>query len=201
MTGILGDARGGFPKGSLPYLDPHLLTPVTPWDKDELGKCAAVSVLFIPPASSCSSYSRLVLTVRSVDVGTHKGQIAFAGGRADIGDVSPLHTARRELFEEVGLSEFAIQCFGILPAIAALDGSRIVPVLMSADVDESHFKLNMDEVADLIFVPWNLLTSENNKRFSFNLFGNRRESDQFVYKKHCIWGLTARIIADLQLSG
>jgi 8-oxo-dGTP pyrophosphatase MutT (NUDIX family) len=190
----------GFPKGSLPKITSELRDASIPWEKHLRAKGAAVSVLFIPPQSSQSEISRLVLTVRSVQVRRHKGQIAFAGGKIDDSDISPGDTAIRELWEEIGVAPEAVQLWGALPAIAALDGSPIVPVLMTAAIDDDGFCLCDDEVAELILLPWTHLTNSVNRRFRFNLFGNWRESDQFIYQHHVIWGLTAKIIAELQLS-
>jgi 8-oxo-dGTP pyrophosphatase MutT (NUDIX family) len=46
----------------------------------------------------------LTLIQRPVYDGVHSGQMAFPGGKKDEGDESLLHTALRELNEEVGLS-------------------------------------------------------------------------------------------------
>lgn len=45
----------------------------------------------------------LTLIQRPVYNGVHSGQMAFPGGKKDDGDESLLHTALRELHEEVGL--------------------------------------------------------------------------------------------------
>ena len=45
----------------------------------------------------------LVLTKRADHLRTHKGQIAFPGGRVDVGDVDVFGTALRECHEEIGI--------------------------------------------------------------------------------------------------
>ena len=114
-------------------------------------------------------------------------------------DFSPHDTVLRELQEEIGIPAEQVQVFGALPAINALDGSVIIPILMAAAITEDAFRLCDDEVAGLILIPWRNMTAAHNRRFRFNMFGNWRESDRFDYQKHVIWGLTAKIIADLDM--
>jgi 8-oxo-dGTP pyrophosphatase MutT (NUDIX family) len=189
----------GFPQGSLPKISSELRDAAQPWERGVRASGAAVSVLFIPPHPSQPESSRIVLTVRSVQVRSHKGQIAFAGGRIDDQDSSPQDTALRELWEEIGVSRDAVQLFGALPTITGLEGFPIVPVLMAASLNDNEFKLCEREVADVITIPWTRLINSANNRIRFNLFGNWRESDRFDYQNHVIWGLTAKIIANLHL--
>jgi coenzyme A diphosphatase NUDT7 len=46
---------------------------------------------------------RVVLTLRSPTLRTHPGQVALPGGRADFLEETPMATARREAWEEIGL--------------------------------------------------------------------------------------------------
>ena len=45
----------------------------------------------------------ILLTNRSVHLEDHAGQVSFPGGRIDSSDISPVDTATRESYEEVGI--------------------------------------------------------------------------------------------------
>jgi 8-oxo-dGTP pyrophosphatase MutT (NUDIX family) len=59
----------------------------------------------------------LVLTQRGEDLPTHKGQIAFPGGRVDVGDKDIFHTALRESEEEIGIAPAQVKILGRLDGL------------------------------------------------------------------------------------
>ena len=179
---------GTFPTFSAPILEK------TPWPLQSSAEgSSAVAFLFIPPVEK-QGYSRLVLTKRSLSVGTHKGQIGFAGGRYDAGDLSPADTAKREVEEEIGIDRGKLQAHGVLETHKSLGGSNVVPVIMTANVSEKDFLLNKKEVDRLFLLPWNYFSEEKASLFSFNMFGIWRHSYLFDGAEAQVWGLTARII-------
>ena len=89
-------------KGKMPGFAGHVSTASTYWTgKERREKAAAVAVIFIPPKDSSSQY-QIIFTKRSLEVGSHKGQIGFPGGLCEMEDRSPEETALRETFEEIG---------------------------------------------------------------------------------------------------
>ena len=168
------------------------------WSPYETGRRAAVAMLFVPPADG-DDQARIVLTRRSTRVSSHKGQIGFAGGRAESDDAGPAATALREVEEEIGLSPDQVKVHGTLPSILALDGSPVVPVVATANVDVSEFTLAQTEVDSLILEPWKRLHFDHAQCFEFNLLGTWRKSYLFDLPENPVWGLTALIIYNAKL--
>ena len=56
----------------------------------------------------------LVLTKRADHLSTHKGQIAFPGGRVDPSDADVIETALRECYEEIGIGPECVRILGRL---------------------------------------------------------------------------------------
>lgn len=73
--------------------------------------------------------ARVLLTRRSVQLRTHRGQVSFPGGRIEEGETA-VQAALREAFEEVGLDPDAARPFARLPeARAFATGAPITPVV------------------------------------------------------------------------
>jgi 8-oxo-dGTP pyrophosphatase MutT (NUDIX family) len=85
---------------------------------DEVDSLIAVtrrdSAVLVPVFRDADGELRLVLVVRG-EHGVHGGQLGLPGGRAEVGDRSPLDTALREAEEEIGLRR------GEVDVVAALD--------------------------------------------------------------------------------
>ena len=87
---------------------------------------AAVMVLFANSERGLS----VLLTRRSEDVETHKGQMAFPGGSCDPEDERSLETtALRETEEEVGIPRALVRTLGRLPELVTTTGFRVTPVI------------------------------------------------------------------------
>ena len=70
----------------------------------------------------------LLLTRRSPGI-SFAGHSAFPGGRSDRQDASPVDTALREAFEEIGLPRERVRVIGRLGDYVSHSGFRIVPVV------------------------------------------------------------------------
>ena len=79
-------------------------------DSDQTAKLAAVLVPFFRHAGEY----RLLFTLWTSNLPTHKGDVSFPGGRYHKEDVSLLHTALRESEEEVGLKQADVHILGPL---------------------------------------------------------------------------------------
>jgi 8-oxo-dGTP pyrophosphatase MutT (NUDIX family) len=128
-------------------------------------------------------------------VRTHKGQIGLPGGRQEATDQTPIVTALRETFEEIGVTPDGIKVHGCLPWARSLDQKLIIPIVGTAPLTPEQFKAN-DEVSQIIPVDWRVFHKERSQRFGFTMFGHRRNSYLFQYEDHNIWGLTAKILAE-----
>lgn len=87
----------------------------------------AAAVLF--PIVLRDSGVTVLLTQRTAHLRDHGGQISFPGGRVEVEDLSPIHTALRETEEEIGLGRERIEIIGFLPEYRTGTGFRVTPVV------------------------------------------------------------------------
>ncbi len=147
-------------------------------------------LLFIPGPER----AQIVITRRSIAVGSHRGQMSFAGGRSDASDPSPWATATRELYEELGVAPGSVEPLGSLAVIPALDGAAVHPVVGAAAIKLSDLKPAAAEVAGVFALDWTTFRPEAAEVFSFNVFGHWRQSRAFATASGTVWGLTAHIL-------
>ena len=196
MSRLEWPEKSGFPRGALPNGMAPLQSVDLPWDVVAGGAVVrnyAVVMLFIPPLQPGEA-ARIVFTRRSTTVRSHKGQIGFAGGKAESEDVTPRVTALRELSEELGVPPETVTVVGLLPSVKALDGGEVRPIVGLATVDVAQFVPEPAEV-DIVFAePWTYFADGKAEEFRFNIFGNWRTSRVYHSPGGRVWGLTAEIL-------
>lgn len=137
---------------------------------------------------------RLILTVRTLNLATHAGQVAFPGGRIDPADADAAAAALREAEEEVGLAPRRVRPLGYLERFETVSGYLITPVL--AWVDPAAVCLPQPAEVDEVFeVPLAFLRDPAQLRFRH--LGSRGSSHRLVeyqYQGYRIWGATAAIL-------
>lgn len=139
----------------------------------------------------------VLLTQRTEIVETHKGHVAFPGGTVDAGDRDRVHTALRELHEEVGIDASDVEVCGMLDDLATPTGFVITPVvgLLRA---EPLVRPNADEVADVFSVPLAFFANSANAKQEFRFAGGeQREVWIYRYDSRVIWGATAAVLRQL----
>jgi 8-oxo-dGTP pyrophosphatase MutT (NUDIX family) len=136
----------------------------------------------------------LLLTLRTQEVETHKGQISFPGGMRE-GDEDLLKTALRETFEEVGIEGEKIEPLGKFHDYISVTGYRVTPF---AGFIAEPFKTvpQIREVAEVLEVPFNIFLDPSLLRVEKRAWQNREDVYFYTFGTHQIWGLTARIIKD-----
>ena len=155
----------------------------------------AAAVLF--PIVLRDSGVTVLLTQRTAHLRDHGGQISFPGGRVEVEDLSPIHTALRETEEEIGLDRERIEIIGFLPEYRTGTGFRVTPVVALV---RPPFELTPDpfEVAEVFEVPLAfLLDPENHQRHSLHYRGALRHFFAMPYGDYFIWGATAGMIRSL----
>jgi 8-oxo-dGTP pyrophosphatase MutT (NUDIX family) len=134
-----------------------------------------------------------LLTRRTEEVQTHKGQISFPGGMRE-GDEDLVQTALRETFEEVGIEKSRIETLGRFHDYISIHSYRVTPF---AGFIEGPFTTvpQVHEVAEVIQVPFRIFLEPERLRVEKSLMRNE-DVYFYSYGTHQIWGLTARIIRD-----
>jgi 8-oxo-dGTP pyrophosphatase MutT (NUDIX family) len=139
----------------------------------------------------------VLLTIRTQDLASHAGQVAFPGGKIDPGDESPVGAALREAKEEVGLSPLLVEPIGYLDLYLTFSGFRILPTVARVRPDFS-LVLNPWEVKETFEVPLAfLMNPANHQRGSREWRGVIREYYAMPFDNRHIWGITAGILRNL----
>ena len=136
-----------------------------------------------------------LLTLRTEEVQTHKGQISFPGGMREGGE-DLIKTALRETFEEVGIEESRVETLGRFHDYISINSYRVTPF---AGFIEGPFTTvpQIHEVAEVLQVPFRIFLEPERLRIEKRIVAGVEESVYFYsYGTHQIWGLTARIIKD-----
>jgi 8-oxo-dGTP pyrophosphatase MutT (NUDIX family) len=142
----------------------------------------------------------VILTRRTEHMSTHKGQVAFPGGKQDATDASLLHTALRESHEEIGLEPSAVQIVGQLGEVVSLHGIRVTPYvgLVDANVElianpyelESIFRVPLDFFFDAKPIRRDQITYQD---LALTVPAYHYATEGKVYE---IWGLSAMILVE-----
>ena len=140
---------------------------------------------------------RLLFTLRPAHLRRHAGQVSFPGGARDPDDPTTLHTALREVREELGVPEKAVEVLGMLDEIPTTSEFRVVPYvgLLDAAVE---LRPDSGEIAELLEVRVSDLLVPGLRRTE-KRFYRGAERDVYFYDvgRHTIWGATARILSNL----
>ena len=169
-------------KAQLPYLQQMDITEFKP---------AAVMVLIEP-----GSMAQVVLTVRSLQLHQHGGQVSFAGGKKDPEDSNLIETALRETHEELGIPPNNIEVLGQMPSLPTVSAYNVSPVI---GLLKPHTNIvpNVGEVAKVFLVPLAQLMQPKRYLHYPIMRGNQAfQTVKFAHTEN-IWGATATILLAL----
>ncbi|MDH5738596.1 MAG: CoA pyrophosphatase [Gammaproteobacteria bacterium] len=144
---------------------------------------------------------QVVLTLRSADLSSHGGEVAWPGGRHDLEDETLLTTALRETREEIGLHPEKVEIIGELRPFISRHGLLVIPFVGLIESSET-LQANPDEIDAIFRVP--LAWLQNDPRSDTNeiaRLGEIHRIPEYHYEGHRIWGLTAMILKELLVHG
>jgi 8-oxo-dGTP pyrophosphatase MutT (NUDIX family) len=172
------------------------------------GSLAHASVLALfararhPDPENPSGISLLV-TRRTESVESHKGQMAFPGGRCELDEMEGGHfekTALRETEEEVGIPPNAIRILGSLPPLVTITLYWVMPFvgISNVPVEDLALRLNPAEIAEAIWVPWSVLSDPATYQKEMIQRGAIRfPTHVYQVGEHRVWGATGAMIKNL----
>ncbi|MGH7948262.1 MAG: NUDIX hydrolase [Candidatus Binataceae bacterium] len=141
----------------------------------------------------------LVYIRRSDEVASHRGQVAFPGGRVDPSDQSALTAALREANEEVGIDPQTVEVLGAFPAMSTMSSGMIVAPFVGLIPANAELRPQPEEVAEIFDVSLTALRDRRHRgNYEWSRDGGRKSQfPAILYGGQTIWGLTLRITLEL----
>ena len=137
----------------------------------------------------------LIFTRRTEKVNYHKGQISFPGGAYQQEDKTLEATALRESWEEIGLCPKDVNILGELDNTPTLASNYIISPFVGSIPYPYEFRINSEEVEEIIQVPITALLDRSKFRQESQLCRGKVIPVYFYeYNGQVIWGATARIL-------
>jgi 8-oxo-dGTP pyrophosphatase MutT (NUDIX family) len=140
---------------------------------------------------------RVLLTRRTERVEHHRGQISLHGGEQHPGE-SLEATALRETIEELGCDLGGVRVLGRLTPLYIPPSNYCIYPTVAAIPGPLAFRLQPEEVAEVIEAPLDELADPANLRREKRHTGGRDVDVPFyAIDGHKIWGATAMVLAEL----
>jgi 8-oxo-dGTP pyrophosphatase MutT (NUDIX family) len=142
--------------------------------------------------------AHLILTKRPETMPSHRGEIAFPGGKQDPEDPTLLAAALREAHEEIGLPPDTVDVVAELDSLSTVASQFTITPFVGLLPAPPQLRPDPWEV-DLAFaVPISeLLDTDVYREESWNLWGAWRPMAFFELPGETVWGATARILTNL----
>jgi 8-oxo-dGTP pyrophosphatase MutT (NUDIX family) len=167
----------------------------------------------------------LLFTRRAESLPSHKGEISFPGGAREPGE-DAVRAALREAEEEVGLSPALAEPLGALDDVPSIAGYVVTPVVAAVQAPPAAFRAAEGEVVEPFELPLAALRDPGQRRTSLfdparlppeilaalvrarvpegitfeevdPATGHWRMWSFHADPARVVWGLTARVVADL----
>jgi 8-oxo-dGTP pyrophosphatase MutT (NUDIX family) len=128
---------------------------------------------------------------------THKGQVAFPGGKAEDDDADLVATALREAYEEVALKPQSVIVVGQMGQVLSRQGFLVTPIVgvVPAAVVNQLIP-NLDELDRIFTVPLSFFIDTKPVMDALPIIAGVKQVPSFYYDEYRIWGMTAFILAE-----
>ena len=149
------------------------------------------------PLFAASDGPRVLLTRRSELLNSHKGQIAFPGGRLEPGETS-LQAALRETREEIGIDASGAAVLGQLAAHRTISSrSHITPHVVELASEPDAFVLNSEVERVFSVALTELIRSDTYAQEHWRFADREVVVPMFYLDDETVWGATARMLQEL----
>ena len=146
---------------------------------------ASVAVLFIDEVE-------ILFIKRSENMPTHKGHLAFPGGKKEKNDTSIIHTAVREATEELLIPDYLITPFGYIDSVDTVEYKfEVFPILCF--LENKPKKYNKNEVQKVLYASIDDLKLEKNWLYR----GYYPNDWIFNIDDEILWGATAKMVRNI----
>jgi 8-oxo-dGTP pyrophosphatase MutT (NUDIX family) len=186
----------------LPGKDAHLKMSPQPVDlrrfesplREDIRK-SGVLILFFPE----NRHVYFPLIKRPEYPGFHSGQVAFPGGKMEIGDENIIQTALREAEEEIGIDRRQVSVLGQLSDLYIPTSNFLVTPIIGYVESRPDLVGDVHEVAKILLTDLNyILGPEVRKEKILNLErGVKLNAPYFEIDGEVVWGATAMILSEL----
>ena len=164
---------------------PRILT------KNYAGEAAVLICIFLREGEPY-----FLLTQRSQQVATHKGQISFPGGVRDQGDATLCETALRETEEEVGITADWVEILGQFDEYRSKTNLLVTPFVgfLREGFTVSPYPREVERILE---IPLDFFSQATPREEARQRHGKEVTLYFYDYESDIVWGLTAAIIRDL----
>lgn len=163
--------------------------------REGIGRSAVLCLLY---ERSDDVYT--VLTRRSPRLRHHAHEVAFPGGRHEVGDVDLWTTAAREAQEEVGIDPSTIRRIGELDSLVTVGSKTLVTPFVAATDQQPRLKRDPIEVELIRHVSFGELLLDEVWREEFwplPLHAEPRAISFFELVGDTVWGATGAMLRQL----
>jgi 8-oxo-dGTP pyrophosphatase MutT (NUDIX family) len=150
-------------------------------------KAAAVLV----PLLRRENELHVLYTRRSDRLASHRGEVAFPGGRFDRRDPHLLAAALRETYEEVGIEPQSVEVLGSFEGRRTHSTDIMVTPFVGMVHGSPELRPDPKEVAEIFEVPLRALSDPRHRgAHRWHRNGSASYRPAILYERQVIWGLT-----------
>ena len=134
---------------------------------------------------------------RSSYPGVHSNQVGFPGGQIDSADQTPWDAAKRELWEELGISTTQVSRIRAITPLYIPPSHFWVDCFLAYSTRQTELNIDQDEVKEVISV--SLAEFINIKKsFTDQLENNGNKTPIYTLSNNIVWGATAMMLAEIK---